>query len=164
MILLNIGSNINSGSCSRVDNIKDTITLLKEEDVKVIKVSSFYETPSYPNNSHPKYLNVALQIEFNQNPNLLLKKILFIEKQMGRIRKKKNEPRVCDIDIIDFNSLKLNSEKLILPHPKAHERNFVLIPLMEICSDWVHPKINKKIDILIDNLGIKRRNEITRIK
>jgi 2-amino-4-hydroxy-6-hydroxymethyldihydropteridine diphosphokinase len=164
MILLNIGSNINSIVGGRAENIKEAIILLKKEDIKVIKISSFYETPSYPDSSYPKYLNVSLQIEFGQSPNLLLKKILFIEKKMGRVRKKKNEPRVCDIDIIDFNNLKLNSEKLILPHPKAHKRNFVLIPLKEICTDWVHPKINKKIDTLIDNLGIKRRNEITRIK
>ena len=83
---------------------------------------------------------------------------------MQRIRTLKNEPRTCDIDIIDFDGLSVDSEELKLPHPKLHERNFVLYPLIEIAPSWVHPLSNKKIDNLIKNLSHNSRNEITRLK
>ena len=83
---------------------------------------------------------------------------------MHRIRTIKNAPRTCDIDIIDFEGKVINKKNIVLPHPKAHKRNFVLIPLFEIYPDWIHPITNKKIHILIKNLSIKLRNEITRSK
>ena len=83
---------------------------------------------------------------------------------MKRIRIVKNEPRTCDIDIIDFNGEVFNKKNIVLPHPKLHERNFVLFPLKEICSMWIHPIMNKKVDVLIKNLSPKTRNEITRIE
>ena len=89
--------------------------------------------------------------------------ITFIESKLGRVRKVKNQPRICDIDIIDFKGIIMNKEKLILPHKNMHNRNFVLLPLKEICPDWKHPLNNMKIDELINNLGIKLMNEITRI-
>jgi len=83
---------------------------------------------------------------------------------MGRIRNYSNEPRTCDIDIIDFNGLIIKTGCITLPHPKLHERNFVLYPLYEICPDWIHPSYNKKIDILIEKLSSKMTNEITKMK
>ena len=82
---------------------------------------------------------------------------------MGRIRKKTNEPRTCDIDIIDFKQMVIKTKKLILPHPRLSNRNFVLYPLKEIYSEWKHPISKKKVDILIKNLNINLRNEITKM-
>ena len=64
-----------------------------------------------------------------------------IEKKLGRIRVKKNDPRICDIDIIDYNGEKIDfkSQNLVLPHPEMHKRNFVLLPLYEINKNWMHP-------------------------
>ncbi len=164
MILLAIGSNLESKFGNRFDNIKKAIYLLKKEKIKVIKISNFYETPSYPNFKDPRFINIIVSIKFNSSPDLLLKKILLIEKKMHRIRTIKNAPRTCDIDIIDFEGKVINKKNIVLPHPKAHKRNFVLIPLFEIYPDWIHPITNKKIHILIKNLSIKLRNEITRSK
>ena len=164
MIFLGIGSNLDSKFGNRFLNIKKTIDLISLEKIRVSKISSFYETPSYPNIKNPKFINIVIQIEFNLNPEILLKKILLIEKKMKRIRILKNEPRTCDIDIIDFNGLVINKKNISLPHPKAHERNFVLFPLKEISPMWIHPVMNKKIDILIKDLSLKRRNEITRVE
>ena len=83
---------------------------------------------------------------------------------MERIRDVKNEPRTCDIDIIDFNSEIVNLENIILPHKRAHLRNFVLYPLKDIFPNWVHPINNMKIDDLIRKIPSKLRNEITRLK
>ena len=95
--------------------------------------------------------------------NLLIK-LKKIEKAIGRIKTKKNAPRVCDIDIIDFNKKILDSKNLVIPHPKSHLRNFVLYPLEEIEPGWIHPIFNKKIDFFISQLSSKAHIEITRLK
>ena len=164
MIFLGIGSNLNSKFGNRFSNIKKTIDFISEEKIKINKISSYYETPSYPNKKNPKFINAVIQIEFESSPNELLKKILLIEKKMHRKRGLKNQPRTCDIDIIDFKGLILNNKRLNIPHPKAHLRNFVLYPLNDINSNWKHPIINKKIDFFIKKLNFEKRNEITRMK
>ena len=86
----------------------------------------------------------------------LFLKIKKIEKKLGRTISKRNYPRVCDIDIIDYNGeiihRKFGKHKLNIPHKRMHNRNFVLFPLYEIDKDWVHPKLNKNIVILMSNL------------
>ena len=164
MILLGIGSNLESKFGNRFDNIKKAIFLLQKEEIKIKKISNFYETPSYPYVKNPKFINIVVSIEFHSSPELLLRKILSVEKKMDRIRTVKNAPRTCDIDIIDFKGKVINKKNIILPHPEAHKRNFVLLPLFEIHPEWIHPIKNKKIHILIKNLSIKLRNEITRSK
>ena len=164
MIFLNIGSNLNSSNGNRFFNLKKTIDLIRLEKIKIIKISSIYETPSYPDKKNPKFLNICLEIECKHSPKNLIKKFSIIEKKLQRIRGKKNQPRTCDIDLIDYKKKILKSEKISLPHPKAHLRNFVLFPLKEISPLWIHPILNKKIDFLIKKLSLKLRNEITRIK
>ena len=164
MIILNIGSNLKSKYGNRLDNINKAILFLKKEDIKIIKKSYLYETPSYPNNDCPKFINLCVSISFVGEPLKLLNIIHGIEKKMERIRDVKNEPRTCDIDIIDFNSEIVNLENIILPHKRAHLRNFVLYPLKDIFPNWVHPINNMKIDDLIRKIPSKLRNEITRLK
>ena len=95
-------------------------------------------------------------IETKLNITELFLKIKKIEKKMGRIKSKRNHPRICDIDIIDYNGeiihRKLGNHKLNTPHKRMHNRNFVLFPLYELDKDWVHPKLNKNIVILMSNL------------
>ena len=163
MIHLNIGSNLDSKHGSRFDNISLAINLLKNSKINVIKISNFYETPSYPNNNFPKFLNVGLIIDYSNNYLYLFKIIKEIEKKLGRIRTKKNDPRVIDIDIIDFRSEVKNTKELILPHPRCHLRNFVLYPILQIDPNWSHPILKKNVQYLINNLGQKSRIEITRL-
>ena len=82
----------------------------------------------------------------NYNPKELLKICKNIESQLGRKQAKKNAPRICDLDIIDFdNSVSKKTDKINLPHKMMHKRNFVLFPLFEIQKNWMHP--DKRIDI-----------------
>ena len=164
MILLNLGSNLNSKKGDRLFNLKKTLELITLENIEIIKISSVYETPSYPNEKNPRFLNIGIAIECNYTPEDLIKKFNNIEKKLQRTRGKKNQPRTCDIDLIDYNGKILNSTKLTIPHPKAHLRNFVLFPIKEIFPTWTHPILNKRIDFLIKRLSLKLRNEITRIK
>ncbi len=164
MIHLNIGSNLDSNYGSKFDNIYIAINLLINSKIKVKKISNFYETPSYPNKNNPKFLNVGLIIDYENDYLNLFKIIKKIEKNLGRIMTKKNDPRVIDIDIIDFNGEIKKTKELILPHPRCHLRNFVLFPILQIDPNWSHPILKKNAQYLINNLNFKLRIEITRIK
>ena len=164
MIHLNLGSNLNSTFGTRFENITIAINLLLERKIKILKVSNFYETPSYPNQKLPKYLNIGVLADFKNDHNVLLKNIKLIEKKLGRTKTKKNDPRVIDIDIIDFKGIIKDSTKLNIPHPKAYLRNFVLYPILEIDPNWSHPILKKNAQFLIDKLSQKSRIEITRLQ
>ncbi len=164
MIHLNIGSNLDSKYGTRFDNISIAINLLINSKIKIKKISNFYETPSYPNVNFPKFLNVGIIIDYENNHVELLRLIKMIEKKLGRIKTKKNNPRVIDIDIIDFKSEINHSKELTLPHPKCHLRNFVLFPILQIDPNWSHPILKKNVQYLINNLSQKFRIEITRLQ
>jgi 2-amino-4-hydroxy-6-hydroxymethyldihydropteridine diphosphokinase len=163
MIYINIGSNLNSSRGDRFFNLKKSVELIISKKFKISKISSIYETPSYPNEENPKFLNICLAFKSKEKPETLLKIFNKIEKKLQRNRGIKNQPRTCDIDIIDYYGKIINSGDIILPHRRAHLRNFVLFPLREISPDWLHPILNKKIEYLIKKLNFKLRNEITRL-
>ena len=163
MIHLNIGSNLNSNFGNKFDNISIAIKLLIEKKFVVKKISDFYETPSYPNNNLPNFLNVGIFGIFNKSVKELGNIITFIEKKIGRVKTKKNDPRVCDIDIIDFNGANLDIDNLTIPHKRCHQRNFVLYPISQIDPNWEHPILKKNVNVLIGQLALKSRIEITRL-
>ena len=164
MIHINIGSNLKSKFGTKFDNISIAINLLIEAKIKIKKVSKFYESPSYPNKNLPRFINVGVLIEANFSSLMLFKKIKLIEKKLGRTKSKKNDPRVCDIDIIDYNGLIKQTKLLKLPHQRSHLRNFVLYPIREIDPDWKHPILKKNVEFLINDLDQKSRIEITRLQ
>ena len=139
-IFLGIGSNLGN----RIINIEKSKSLLLENDINFISVSNYYETPSWPDPQKPKFINIVLKANCMHNPQELIDLCKIIEAKLGRKKSPKNSPRVCDIDIIDFDGLVIK-DKLYLPHARMHERNFVLLPLFEIEKEWVHPI--KKVDI-----------------
>ena len=163
MIHLNIGSNLNSKFGTKFKNISIAINLLINSKLKISKISNFYETPSYPNKKLPKYANIGLLAEYSFSYAKLFDEIILIEKKIGRVKSIKNSPRVCDIDIIDFNGLIKRNKSSILPHPRCHNRNFVLYPIREIDPKWIHPISKKNIDLLINELSQNSRIEITRL-
>ena len=164
MIHLNIGSNLGSKFGNRFDNILIAINFLTNARIKIKKISNYYKTPSYPNKNLPFFINVGVLANYDYGVKKLLSEINKIEKKIGRIRKKKNDPRVCDIDIIDFKGLIMNKDFIKIPHPKCHLRNFVLYPILQIDSKWIHPILGKNVKFLIKKLDQKSRIEITRLR
>ena len=166
MIFLGLGSNLQSDFGDRYKNIELAINYLRENNINLLQKSSFYESVSYPNKNDPKFINVVISVETPLKSVDLMNRLLLVEEKLGRKRFKKNDPRTCDIDIIDFHgkiiNTKLNNIELNIPHKKMTERNFVLHPLKEICPDWRHPKTKDSIDILIKNLK-NPNNEITKL-
>ena len=168
MIFLGLGSNLPSKFGNRFKNINLAISNLEQNNVKVIKKSSFYETPSYPDFKNPKFINVVISVISELSPSDLASVLISIETKLQRKRDRKNDPRTCDIDIIDFNNeiinFKCKNLDFAVPHKKASYRNFVLYPLEEICPNWIHPVSKKPISILIKNLSKEDNNSILKVK
>ncbi len=164
MIFLGIGSNLPSKFGNRFKNIILATSYLKQSNIEIVKQSSFYETFAYPNKSDPKFINIVISVKTKLTISELMSLLIKIEKKLERQRSKKNEPRTCDIDIIDYNGEVFSSEelKIIVPHKSMSSRNFVLYPLKEICPSWMHPLTKKNIDILIKDLNTSN-NEITKL-
>jgi len=167
MIILGIGSNLKSSFGDKFNNIDLAISYLDVYGIKTIKMSSYYESKSYPNKNDPKFINVIVSVETSLPPIDLMSILIFVEEKLERKRLKKNEPRTCDIDIIDYNqqifNFTYNEEELIIPHTKLQFRNFVLYPLSEIFPEWKHPRTNEKINALIEKLSIEDRKSIYKV-
>jgi len=160
-VYLAIGSNLGN----KINNIEVTKFELEKHKITILKSSSNYISESWPDNSMPSYINVIIKIKTNLAPLELLKTCNLIELKLGRIREKKNSPRTCDIDIIDYDNkiLGRKNNKLILPHPRMNNRNFVLLPLFEVDKSWKHPKSKINIVNLINSLPIKDLRSIKQI-
>ncbi len=160
---LAIGSNLGN----KVRNINRAKTLLEKAPVKILNCSSFYLTPSWPDEKYPDFNNIVIKIKTSLKINDLFLEIKKIEKKLGRIKNIKNSPRTCDIDIIDFSGKNMNfvlgSHRLIVPHPRMKNRNFVLFPLYEIEKNWKHPLNNTNIIDLMCKLSPKSLTTIKQI-
>ncbi len=146
-VVLSLGTN----QGNRLLNIENCIQLIHQEVGTVIKISNLYETPSWGFDSDAFY-NCALVLHSYISANKILSKILKIEKQLGRVRGDAAEyqSRIIDIDLIAFNEEIIDSEKLQVPHPLMQNRNFVLLPMLDLNLDWKHPVFNKKITELLE--------------
>ena len=158
---LAIGSNLGS----KIRNIEITKVELEKYKIKILKSSSNYISESWPDSSMPNYINIIIKIKTSLVPLELLKICNLIELKLGRVRGKKNAPRTCDIDIIDYDKKILNvkNSHLILPHPRMSKRNFVLLPLFELDKSWKHPKSKINIVDLINFLPVKDLRSIKQI-
>jgi 2-amino-4-hydroxy-6-hydroxymethyldihydropteridine diphosphokinase len=134
--------------------------LLNEHCGKITASSSVYETAAWGKTDQPAFLNQALELSTTLNAKQLIRKILKLEKMMGRERKEKYGPRIIDIDILLFNDEVLDIPFLIVPHPELQNRRFALLPLNEIAKDSIHPVLKKTIWQLLkdcsDKLDVKK--------
>ena len=168
MIFLGIGSNLPSSFGDRFTNISLAMSYLEKYGIQVTKKSSFYETLSYPDKENPKFINIVISVKTHLSPVDLMSVLLFIEIKLERKRNKKNDPRTCDIDIIDYNNqvldFKYKNLNLTVPHKELIFRNFVLLPLQEISPEWKHPVTKENISTLINKLPEEDKKSILKIK
>ena len=157
-VYLGIGSNLGN----KFNNIEKSKFELLKFGINILSSSSYYETLSWPNPKDPKFYNIVIKISTSLTPLELLSVCKKIEKILGRKKRKKNAPRECDIDIIDYNHSVISNNP-ILPHKLMHQRNFVLFPLFELERNWKHPISKKSIKDLIFALSYENLRSIKKV-
>lgn len=146
-VFIGIGSNLGN----RAENLREAKSMIGELIGPVVSESPVYETEPWGFESDNEFLNMVLCAETDLSPSGLLGRILMIESQLGRIRSEaRYSSRNIDIDILLYNSEIINETALIIPHPRMHERRFVLVPLNEIASELKHPVLKKSIKALLE--------------
>lgn len=143
VVYLCLGGNIGDRKAS----LSSAISLIEKNTGVVVQQSNIYETEAWGVTNQSAYLNQCICIHTEQSEDTLIKELLNIEKELGRVRDvfHSYEPRTVDIDILFYNNSVLNSSQLIIPHPRMHLRKFVLMPLMEIAPDFIHPVFNLSV-------------------
>ena len=147
---ISIGSNIGPK-----ENIKKCLDMLKSE-FEVIAISPMYETKPYGYEKQANFVNLAVGIKTELKPHELLKKLQEIENKLGRKRAFRFNPRTIDLDILLYGSEVINDKDLTIPHKGLFERDFMLIPLLDIAPDIKHPSAKTKIKYLKKDIKYKQ--------
>lgn len=147
-IFLGLGTNLGD----RLKNLARCLKVLSlSSEIRLTTISSIYESEPYGISDQPLFLNMAVEIETRLEPFKLLELIQKIERQIGRKNIYRWGPRKIDIDILTYHNVILMHPMLCIPHRQLHLRQFVLLPLKEIAACFVHPKLNKNIDQLLED-------------
>lgn len=156
-IYLALGSNLGD----RLGNLKAARAALSPQ-VRLLAASPVYETPPWGYEDQPAFLNQVLEVETDLDPWELLVYFKQIEKQLGRQPSNRNGPRLIDLDILFYNERIIDMPGIAIPHPRLHERAFVLVPMADLAPDFRHPLMGKKVWQLlaqVDTTGIVRYPE-----
>ena len=148
-VFVGVGSNLGD----REFLIRKAIEALRDLPHTVVaRVSSLYDTDPVGDVEQPQYLNAVVWLETELTPRELLWQLLLIESRMGRVRTQRWGPRPIDLDLLFHGAEQLDEPDLKVPHPEAHRRAFVLIPLSEIDPDFVHPETGESIRKMLKKL------------
>jgi 2-amino-4-hydroxy-6-hydroxymethyldihydropteridine diphosphokinase len=139
-VYLSLGSNLGK----RAANLKEAISSLPPQ-MEIKARSKVYETPPWGYTDQPNFLNQVVKVNTYVEPEPLLKHLKRLEVALGRKESFQYGPRLIDIDILFYDTLVLETPVLVLPHPQVHKRGFVLLPMMDIAPDLVHPVLEKSI-------------------
>lgn len=152
MILIGIGANIPSSLGAPRATCGAALTALPRLGIEIAACSSWWQTAPIPASNQPWFVNAVAGVKTSLSPTELLSALLKAETAFGRVRSVPNADRVLDLDLLDYNGIiskpGTNEEGLNLPHPRMHERVFVLLPLLEIIPEWRHPETGRTAESL----------------
>ena len=144
-VYIALGTNLGD----RLANLRTAIQSMPPE-VKVLAESHVYETPPWGYEDQPAFLNMVIKAETKLEPEPLLKYLKQLEVELGREQNIRWGPRLIDLDILFYDDLVLASPPLVIPHPRLHERAFVLVPLADVAPDLIHPVLKQSVrDLLV---------------
>ncbi len=183
LFIVALGANVSSEVGNPQKTLEIAIRLINLGKINVVRVSSWWRTPAFPPESGDEFVNAVVSVKCSLTPLELLGRLHEIENQLGRVRTKRWEPRICDLDLIAFEgeiapdrgelqrlmALGLTAidepppDQLVLPHPRMHERGFVLAPMAEVAPDWHHPVLGKTTKELLAELPAEHLEGMVRI-
>lgn len=154
MILVGLGANLTSPEFGvPPESLEAALALLAECAVRIVLRSRWYRSAPVPPSDQPWFVNGVVRVETALEPAALLEILHGVEARFGRVRRERNEARVLDLDLLAYDQrVSAEGEVPILPHPRLHERAFVLRPLAEIAPDWRHPRLKRAVADLIADL------------
>ncbi|WP_425408107.1 2-amino-4-hydroxy-6-hydroxymethyldihydropteridine diphosphokinase [Hyphococcus sp.] len=159
MIIIAAGSNLPFCGLDSQQIVAKAFSALGQF-VQIGGVSSFYESPAWPDPADPAFVNAAAIVETAMAPEPLLAALHAVEAGFGRRRSLRNAPRTLDLDLVAYGAQRRNDPQMMLPHPRFAERAFVLAPLCEIAPDWRDPASGETAAALLDRVG---RGDVRRI-
>lgn len=153
MILIALGSNLPGQFETPDDNLVQALSAFEEQGIRVIARSKIWLTAPVPASDQPDYRNAVALVDTALAPHALLEVLLQIERRFGRVRgDERNTARTLDLDILAYRECVIADDMLDIPHPRLHERAFVLLPLCDVAPQWVHPVSGKTAKAMLKNL------------
>ena len=146
-IFISLGTNLGN----RSEQLTTAMQAIEATLGTIIKQSSVYETKPWGISDQPDFLNQVILVHTDQSPMECLTRLSAIENKLGRKREEKWGARIIDLDLLYFNDAIIDTPKLILPHPGLAHRKFVLVPLVEIAADFIHPLLLKTQKQLLES-------------
>ncbi|MGA0545876.1 2-amino-4-hydroxy-6-hydroxymethyldihydropteridine diphosphokinase [Brevundimonas sp. VNH65] len=146
-VFVALGCNDKGVWASCREALEAALARFRPEGVDVVARSGWWSSQAWPNPEDPPFLNGVVRVETALAPTELMAALGRIEDAMGRVRGARNAPRTLDLDLIAYGRLSGDLDGLILPHPRAAERLFVMGPLAEIAPDWVHPSGGSAVEL-----------------
>ena len=147
-IALALGGNLGD----RLAVLTKAVRLLSDEFVTGVRVSKVYETPPWGVTDQPDFLNLVLTGDSEWKPPAILNFVKALEKELGRVPAERNGPRLVDIDLVAYGEQIWESPEVTVPHPRMHQRDFVLVPLCDVWPEWKHPRFGKTVRELLAEL------------
>jgi 2-amino-4-hydroxy-6-hydroxymethyldihydropteridine diphosphokinase len=149
MIFIALGANLPSTYGDPFATLRAAKQAIELRDIKIIHHSRIWLTAPVPMSEQPWFHNAVIAVETDVSSTDLLNALHQIEHQFGRVRIERNEARILDLDLIAYHDEIIQDDNFVVPHPRAHERAFVLLPLNDVAPEWVHPVLQQRIDELI---------------
>ena len=183
LTIVALGANVSSDAGNPQETLKIALKLINQKAIDVLRVSSWWRTPAFPAESGDDFINAVAVVESALGPEDLLKNLHEVELELGRVRQRRWEPRACDLDLIAHGqqiapdedelrrlmALGLTAldepppDQLVLPHPRMHERSFVLAPMAEVAPDWRHPLLDQTTTEMLSALPAERLDGMERL-